>query len=82
MQFKKNIKGQINILDVLDPWASDPIYQILLQKDADSVCEAIYSLRDDFLNIDDIEKMDIYLKAFDLFKEFINECKKRDLFYD
>lgn len=81
MTFKKNIKRKFHILEVLDPWDSESIYEVLLKKDADSLCEAIYTVRDSFVNIDDMEKMNIYFEAFKLFILFIDGCKKRDLFY-
>lgn len=82
MTFKKNIKRKFHIQDVLDPWASEPIYEILLKESADSMTDVIYTLRDNFVDIDSLQKMNIYFEAFELFKQFLDECKKRDLFYE
>ena len=61
---------------------AEPVYQILFKKDAKIMCDAVYALRCHFLSVGNMQSMNIYFEAFKLFKEFITECKKRDLFYE
>ncbi len=82
MTFKKNIKRKFHLEEIIDPWNSHSVYEILLKKDAIIICDTIYALRVHFLSMDNMQKMKIFFEAFELFKEFISECKKRDLFYD
>jgi len=82
MKFKKNIKRKFHIEEMLDPWDSDVLYEILLTKEIDALSDAVYVLRSHFSGIDNMQKMDIYSEAYKLFKEFIDECNKRDLFYE
>jgi len=82
MQFKKNIKRKFHIKEMVDPWALNPIYEILLKKDADILGNTIYALRNNFTFIDNAQKMEIFFEAFKVFLLFIDECKKRDLFYE